>query len=87
MSLCNSWSLEQTWCAGRLGRIWVAGTDNLGLAALLQEAQAPRPGEKEQLLGVAVTSNSEVPAELTDTIRSNLNDWFFWSGENSTDIM
>lgn len=71
-----------------MGRIWVAGTDNLGLAALLQEAQAPRPGEKEQLLGgVAVTSNSEVPAELTDTIRGNLNDWFFWSGENSTDIM
>lgn len=27
------------------------------------------------------------PPSLADTIRSNLNDWLFWSGENSTDIM
>lgn len=36
---------------------------------------------------VYMTSSSEVRGLLTDTIRSNLNDWLFWSGENSTDIM
>lgn len=71
--------------------MWVAGTDKPGLAALRGETlEAPGPGRGGQR-GTSVDMRPLTvkcqPPLLTDTIRSNLNDWLFWSGENSTDIM
>lgn len=67
-----------------LGR-WDWQPDQLPLHGRLRRPLGP--GDKAQHLRVSVTSTSEVPASLTDTIRRNLNDWLVWSEENSTDIM
>ena len=87
-SLSHSWSRSGLWATGQS-----AGSGPLGLTSwnqLLLHKRLRRPlgpGDKARHLCVSVTSTSEVPASLTDTIRRNLNDWLVWSEENSTDIM
>lgn len=68
--------------------MWGAGADTLGWVALLQAAmEAPGPGWEGEAPQCVRDLCSQVPASLADTIRANLNDWLFWSGENRTDIM